>query len=155
LNSICIKPVNKDNWEEATLISVFEEQKEFVPSVMESLAGAYIKPWDEALDPYVLYKDDKLIGFFYISYTPDSSDNYWIGGFQIDKQHQRKGLGEQSLRRILEFIREEHLHCEIVSLTVERKNNVARGLYEKLGFTTQGELNQSGEIIYKLRLNKG
>ena len=82
--SIYICPVNKGNWQEAVSITLHQSQEELVPSVIESLAYAYIKPWDEAFDPYLLYKDDKNIGFFYLSYTPNSSDNYWLGGFQLE-----------------------------------------------------------------------
>ncbi|WP_235857665.1 GNAT family N-acetyltransferase [Paenibacillus albiflavus] len=113
--------------------------------------GLY-KSWDEAFDPYILCKDDKTFGFFYLSYTPNSTNNYWIGGFQIDKEYQGMGLGTQSLKRILEFIQEMNRQCEVISLTIEKSNNHARKLYEKLGFVNQDKENQDGEIIYKLKL---
>lgn len=67
------------------------------------------------------------------------------------------GLGTQSLKRILEFIQEMHRQCEVISLTIEKSNDHARKLYEKLGFVNQDKENQDkenqdGEIIYKLRL---
>jgi diamine N-acetyltransferase len=68
--SISFKPVTRENWEDALKLQVRPEQMKFAPSVAESLASAYIKPWDEALDPYVIYADDQLVGLFYISYTP-------------------------------------------------------------------------------------
>ncbi|TCZ68408.1 GNAT family N-acetyltransferase [Paenibacillus albiflavus] len=152
MNLIRIEPIDKNNWEEALSISLLKSQEKFVPSVIESLAWAYIKPWDEAFDPYILCKDDKTFGFFYLSYTPNSTNNYWIGGFQIDKEYQGMGLGTQSLKRILEFIQEMNRQCEVISLTIEKSNNHARKLYEKLGFVNQDKENQDGEIIYKLKL---
>ncbi|WP_405104276.1 GNAT family N-acetyltransferase [Paenibacillus sp. FSL K6-1217] len=152
MEPIIIQPVNARNWEEALEISVCKEQRNFVPSVMESLAYAYIKPWDEALDPYILSIDDQIIGFFYLSYTPGSSDNYWIGGFQIDRRHQRKGYGKQAMDEIITFIKEVHPMCSLISLTVEQENSVAQKLYEDLGFTSEQRLNQDGERIYNLRL---
>jgi diamine N-acetyltransferase len=152
VNPICIKPVDRDNWEEAVSISLFETQVKMVPSVIESLAYAYIKPWDEALDPYILHLQGKVIGFFYISYTPESTDNYWIGGFQIDKDYQGKGIGEVSLERIIEFIKEKHSLCKVISLTIERNNERARKLYERIGFINQDIENQSGEIIFRLEI---
>lgn len=152
MNLIRIEPIGKNNWEEAYSISLLESQEKLVPSVIESLAWAYIKPWDEAFDPYILYKDDKTIGFFYLSYTPNSKINYWIGGFQIDKEYQGRGLGAQSLEKIVEFIQETHRQCEEISLTIEISNNHARKLYEKLGFVNQNIENQDGEIIYKLKV---
>lgn len=152
MNPFTIKPINKENWEEAVEISIHKDQEIFVPSVIESLAFAYIKPWDEAFDPYIICYENKIVGFFYLSYTPDSRDNYWIGGFQIDKKYQGKGYGILALLEILKFISETYTHCIVVSLTVEKNNEPARQLYEKVGFINQNKENQSGEIIYKLGL---
>lgn len=149
---INIRDITKDNWEEACKLSVNESQKQFVPNIMESLAFAYIKPWDEALDPYVLYENNKMIGAFYISYTPNSKENYWIGGFQIDKSLQGKGYGKQSLQKIISFIKENHTNCQVIFLTVEKDNQRAIGLYEKLGFINQNRDNSYQEPIYKLKV---
>jgi diamine N-acetyltransferase len=152
LNQIRIEPIDKHNWEDALSIALFDAQIKLVPTIIESLAYAYIKPWDDAFDPYILRKDDNTYGFFYLSYTPNSTDNYWIGGFQIDKEYQGKGLGTQSLERILEFIQEKHQQCEVISLTIEKSNDRARKIYEKLRFINQCIVNQDDEIIYKLKL---
>lgn len=80
MNPITIEPIDKTNWEEAIAISLLETQVNLVPTVIESLAYAYVKPWDA----------------------------YWIGGFQIDKNYQGKGLGSKSLYTILECIKNKH-----------------------------------------------
>lgn len=49
--NIKIQPVTRENWEEALKISLYEHQVSLVPSVIEGIAYAYIKPWDEAFDP--------------------------------------------------------------------------------------------------------
>ena len=149
-DNIRFVPIDRKNWEEALKLDVNPEQRKFAPSVAESLAAAYVKPWDEALDPYTIYDDKTMIGLFYISYTPDSKDNYWIGGFIIDKNHQRKGYGRASLLKILEFIPAIHPRCETVKLTVEKDNAVAQKLYKSLGFSDTGKENKYGEIIYDL-----
>ena len=79
------------------MLQVYSYQEKFVPSVSESLAAAYVKPWDDVLDPYLIHMNDLLVGFFYVSYTPNSCNNYWIGGFFIDMQYQRKGYVKASL----------------------------------------------------------
>ncbi|KAA1186465.1 GNAT family N-acetyltransferase [Paenibacillus odorifer] len=149
---ICIKEITKNNWEEAFELSVHESQKSFVPNIAESLAFAYIKPWDEALDPYVLYENNRIIGAFYISYTPNSEENYWIGGFQIDKELQGKGYGKQALNKIIEYIKEKHRKCKVISLTVEKENEKAIDLYEKAGFISQNQENTYQQPIYKLKI---
>jgi len=55
---INFQPITRENWEEALKIKLTREQlkNNFAPSIAESLAAAYVKPWDEALD----YIADKL-----------------------------------------------------------------------------------------------
>ncbi len=151
---ITFQPVTRHNWEEMIKLKVHEHQIKFVPSAVESLAFAYIKPWDEALDPYIIFYGEVMVGAFYLSYTPQSKDNYWVGGFFIDKNHQGKGLGCLSFERVLEFVQEIHPTCEVISLTVEKDNSVAKSLYESFGFKPTGNDNQYGEIEFALRLKK-
>jgi len=151
-NKIFFVPVTKENWETALELEVHPDQQKFVPSPAESLASAYIKPWDEALDPYAILSENKMIGLFYLSYTPESKDNYWIGGFFIDKKYQGLGYGKSSLNKILEFIQSIHPNCQQMKLTVEQENNVARTLYEEIGFVTENKVNKYGEIIYTINV---
>ncbi len=151
MGPIHIRALTRENWEQAVKISLEDRQKSLVPSVMEGIAYAYIKPWDEALDPYVLEANGNVFGFFYLSYTPRSTDNYWIGGFQIDKSYQGKGNGKRALSVIIDFIREQHPQCKVISLTVERSNLVAQNLYKSMSFVDANETNQDEEIIYRLR----
>jgi len=150
--NIRFEPFTRDNWEDALKLQVDSSQKKFAPSVAESLAAAYIKPWDDALDPYIIYAGETMVGCFYLSYTPGSEDNYWIGGFIIDRQHQGRGLGKASLKEILHFVGKLHPNCREVNLTVEKDNIVAQGLYKSLGFGDTGSVNKYGEIIYTLKV---
>ncbi|BFH68359.1 MAG: GNAT family N-acetyltransferase [Paenibacillus dendritiformis] len=152
MKKLAVRPVTRDNWEQAIQIKIHEEQEPFVPTIYEALTYAYIKPWDEELDPFLICEEEAAIGFFYMSYTPNSADNYWIGGFQIDKSYQGKGYGKLALRAIIDFIRETHPLCRLISLTVELENKPAQRLYERIGFVNQQEKNQDGEVIYKLFL---
>ncbi|WP_010271855.1 GNAT family N-acetyltransferase, partial [Paenibacillus senegalensis] len=63
-------------------------------------------------------------------------------------------LGKESIRRIVEFIRERHRQCEVISLTIEKNNSHAKKLYENIGFVNQDSENQDGEMIYRLKLNR-
>ncbi|MGN7412420.1 GNAT family N-acetyltransferase [Paenibacillus sp. SAF-068] len=152
MRDINIQPVTRENWEEALKIALYEHQISLVPSVIEGIAYAYIKPWDVAFDPYVLVIDSKVFGFFYLSYTPDSTDNYWIGGFQIDKSYQGKGMGKRAIRAILDFISKQHPLCKVISLTVERENKVAQNLYKSMSFISENETNSDDEVIYRLAI---
>jgi len=151
---INFESVTRENWEDALKLQVRPEQMKFAPSVAESLASAYIKPWDEALDPYVIYADDQLVGLFYISYTPSSKDNYWIGGFIIDHKFQGRGYGRNALKKMLSFVPHTHPCCLEIKLTVEKDNTTAQKLYQSMGFDSTGETNKYDEIIYTLQVEK-
>lgn len=153
IGNIVFTPVNKNNWETALELEVNPDQQKFVPSPAESLASAYIKPWDEELDPYAINLENKMIGLFYISYTPGSEDNYWIGGFFIDKKYQGLGYGKLSLAKILEYIPKIHANCRLIKLTVEKENKIAQRLYESAGFITDGTTNKYDEIIYSIKVS--
>ncbi len=150
MTNLCFKSYTKENWEDALKLKVNKNQKEFCPTIAESLAAAFIKPWDEALDPYLIYLDDLMIGAFYVSYTPNSIDNYWLGGFMIDKNHQNKGYGNKALIEILKFVPKIHPNCKQINLTVEKENKIAQKLYQSLGFEDTSQVNKYGEIIYTL-----
>jgi len=154
MEKISFENFTRDNWEEAMTMEVLPEQKKFAPTVAESLAAAYIKPWDEALDPYIIFVDDAMVGCFYISYTPESDDNYWIGGVIIDKKYQRRGYGRAALQEILRFLPTIHPHCQKALLTVEKDNLVAQQLYKSMGFGDTGRINKYDEIIYTLDIVK-
>lgn len=145
-------PVTKDNYEAALELKVKPEQRDFVPSPAVSLATAYVNPWDGAFDPYLIYADDAPVGMYYLSYTPESEDNYWFGGFFIDHEYQGKGLGNASFQKAMKHIQSNHPKCKLISLTVEKTNSIAARLYEKHGFVTNNKLNRDGEVIYRLRL---
>ena len=57
----------------------------------------------------------------------------------IGAQYQGQGLGKESVRRFLEFMKEER-KVEELYLHVELENTAAYQLYEKLGFQTVGEI---------------
>ncbi len=150
-DSIRIVAITRENWEAVLDLQVKPEQREFVPSPAESLAVAYIRPWDEAVDPYAIYMEGIPIGLFYLSYTPGSKDNYWIGGFLIDMKYQHRGYGKAAMAKMLEFVLRQHPACEMISLTVEKENVIAQNLYKSMGFADQAKENKYGEIIYVLQ----
>ena len=59
-----VQAVTEDNWRDVIALTVHPEQERFVPSVAISLAKAYIKPDGEHYDPFVMYADGKMVGFY-------------------------------------------------------------------------------------------
>lgn len=145
-----ITEVTRANWAEAASLAVSPEQEDFVPSVMESVAEAYIRPHEqETVAPYAISHDEQMIGFFAYSFDPESTDNYWINGFLIDRRFQGRGYGKAAFAAILAHVRATFPQCRRVGLTVHPDNQAARRLYEGFGFRNTGELYQ-GELVHYL-----
>lgn len=68
----------------------------------------------------------------------------YLGSFTVDSRMKGQGLG----RAIIEHIQQESVKSGIkrIELTVDVKNDSAIGLYEKMGFVTEGIIRKS----YKL-----
>lgn len=123
---------------------VAEEQKSFVAPNVFSLAQAKAFPECICL---AIYQDDVLVGF--TMYCIDSDDKeYWIYRLMIDAKHQSKGYGKEAMEKLIERIKQDQEH-KVIYLSFEPENNLAKGLYEKLGFEADGRI-IDGEIVYKI-----
>jgi diamine N-acetyltransferase len=152
VSELTIKEVTRENWPQALALRVNPEQDEFVPSVAESVAEAYIRPFPkEEVAPFALYAGTEMIGFWAYSYEPESEDNYWINGFLIDRRFQGKGYGQSALRAILAHAQSYFPRCKRIGLTVLPDNMVAQTLYKKLDFEDSGEVHD-GELVYYRQL---
>lgn len=56
--------------------------------------------------------------------------------------------------KFIQLIKALNPTCEGVRLTVDDTNIVAKSMYEKMGFVTEGEENKYGEVRYYLALNQ-
>jgi diamine N-acetyltransferase len=95
-----------------------------------------------------LYADGTPVGF--AMWAQDPKDGaHWIGGFLIDKAHQRQGHGRQSMLAIIDYLRREQ-GATAFALSYEPDNTVARRLYASLGFIETGE-QEGEELVARLR----
>ena len=129
-------------------LRVSPEQESLVASNQYSLAQAYAQP--ECV-PLALYAENKPVGF--AMYALDEDDHqYWIYRLMIDQRHQHKGYGRAAMELLIDRIRglsdEEHT-CVLISF--EPENQIAKRLYESLGFVSDGRI-MYGEVVYRLRL---
>ncbi|MGM0851386.1 MAG: GNAT family N-acetyltransferase [Bacillota bacterium] len=139
MSFIELKIITSENWREALKLSVHEEQQKFVasvnPPVAIALAKAYIRPGGKMVEPYGIYYQKKMVGFFNLHYTPDSTDDYWLFHFFIDKKVQRNGLGSKALRELMKQIKHKNPACNRIRLTVHPENEAGRRFYLKVGFS--------------------
>ena len=82
----------------------------------------------------------------------DSTDDAcWVGGFLIDRAHQRRGHGRGAMQALIAMARASGAPC--VKLSYDSDNRVARTLYASLGFRETGEL-EGDEIVAALDLER-
>ncbi|WP_404450587.1 GNAT family N-acetyltransferase [Virgibacillus necropolis] len=138
MSEIELIKINSENWREALALSVHVEQQEFVasvtPPVAIALAKAYIRPDGRVVEPYGIYNEKQMVGFFNLHYAPESKEDYWLFHFFIDKGFQRSGIGSKALNELFKHIKQTHPSCHRLRLTVHPENDAGKLFYIKLGF---------------------
>jgi diamine N-acetyltransferase len=144
---ILTKPITAANWREAIALEVHPHQREFTPSVVMSLAKAYIQPDGANFDPFAVYVEGTMVGFYSLIYYPGEVIYCSIGGFLIDKAYQGQGYGRAALADFLAMVRRRYPTCTDVFLTVHPDNVAAIQLYSSMSFCKTGEVVEGEEIM--------
>jgi len=161
-----------DNMKECVALQVLPEQRNFVASNAISLAEAYCenKAYAETgkgniAVPYAIYKDSKMVGFIMYGYFPpgneeeddedyynDDEHYYYVWRLFIDKEHQGKGIGRETVKQIMDEIKSrpcgEANYCYV---SYERTNIASKTTFASYGFKEDGRV-IGGEVValYKL-----
>ena len=117
-------------------LDVNEEQRQFVASYKSILDYAFIEQDKEHTHAYIVCEDDVAVG------VVEYSDLYEIMAYNlsyifIDRRYQNKSYGLKAVQLLLQKLRQEK-KFDKVSVTLFEKNEVARKLYEKVGFIPNG-----------------
>ncbi|MBS2967880.1 GNAT family N-acetyltransferase [Metabacillus sp. KIGAM252] len=146
--TIHLKPVTRDNWEDALELKLKSAQIHLVPSPAVSLAKIGIKPDGDSIEylPFGIYHAAKMVGFIMHARDEATANMYWINGFLIDSEHQGKGYGRDALAEMIRWIKEHNPNCREIRLTVRMDNEGARKLYGKMGFQATGVMYGDEEV---------
>lgn len=143
-------------------LKVKPKQKHFVASNMGSLAEAYVAVTNggSAL-PFAICRNKKPIGFLMLAYGANDDEcwddedpeflemakkSYCIWRLMIDKRYQGKGYGRKAMELALDYIRSWPCgKADIVWLSYEPENEVAKNLYASFGFVEQPQFYKKGE----------
>lgn len=118
---------------------------------LESIAQFQAKAFEQELDHarhyaresiqnqeallYILQKDDQVLASVTVDVSQGSNHFY---GLAVDVEHQGQGLATYLLKSVINLLaRENQLYFQIV---VEKDNQVALNLYQKLGFEVRTEV---------------
>lgn len=139
---INFRPVDKDNWLDCVNLEVTEEQKDFVTDNTFSVLQSH---YDDRNYPVAIYDDNTMIGFLMYLYDEDFKA-YRLRRFMVDKDYQRKGYGKLALLKLKELIKNKYDGDKLYT-SVKPQNNVAKCLYERVGFKETGEVRWGEEIL--------
>lgn len=117
-------------------LDVNEDQHQFVASYKSILDYAFIEQDKEHTHAYIICEDDVAVG------VVEYSDLYEIMAYNlsyifIDRRYQNKSYGLKAVQLLLQKLGQEK-KFDKVSVTLFEKNEVARKLYEKVGFVPNG-----------------
>lgn len=139
-----IRPVTKENWEALINLKVRDDQKNFVASNLYSIAQAQFGDefeghWD--LFAYGIYDDDDTpVGFLMYGFNfAHPSQQAYIQRLMVDEKFQGKGYGRFGMEKMLEIFRADE-RINVVSISYEPENDVARKLYASMGFVETGRI---------------
>ena len=117
-------------------LDVYEDQHQFVASYKSILDYAFIEQDKEHTHAYIICEDDVAVG------VVEYSDLYEIMAYNlsyifIDRRYQNKSYGLKAVQLLLQKLGQEK-KFDKVSVTLFEKKEMARKLYEKVGFVPNG-----------------
>jgi diamine N-acetyltransferase len=131
---VTLAPVTAENWRAVADLEVTEAQRAFVAAPTRYLA---LCAYDGVWHPVAVGLGDRVIGFVMWAVDPDDG-SCWLGGFLIDRRHQRQGYGRRALVALMAWLTQEHGYRRFA--LAYRPENPARVLYQALGFHETGEV---------------
>ena len=132
--------VTEENWMDIASLSVKEHQKGYVAPAIGILARGYV--YRECNGKvYAFEKDGMIVGTALVREFTEEPLGYDLQQFMIDGRYQNRGYGTQALQLILDELRKEN-HYDHVELCVKKADAEAIRLYEKLGFTDSGYVDE-------------
>ncbi|MFI3283764.1 MAG: GNAT family N-acetyltransferase [Erysipelotrichaceae bacterium] len=141
-----LRKVTSENFEEIIELKVAENQKQFVPTNVYSIAQSSI--YKKTAFPFGIYANDCLVGFVMIGYY-EKEKCHKIWRLMIDRKYQGKGYGKSALQLAVNYMIDNYEAIEIVIKTHCEKI-VAKNLYKSVGFKEQVGQLDFNQITMKL-----
>lgn len=144
LNFQSAGPANRASLE---ALRTFPDQTGFIESVRDCLAEA---DDDMRWRPVGIYDGQTLVGFAMYGCFEGPEGRVWLDRLLIDKAYQGGGYGKAAVAALLERLRREY-GPQNIYLSVYGEDRRAIRLYEKAGFSFNGELDAKGERVMVYR----
>jgi diamine N-acetyltransferase len=153
---VTLREINSETVNAVIKLSVAKSQQGFVAPNAVSLAEALFssEAWYRAV-----YADEELVGFVMLSdetlnREPPAEPNIGLWRLMIDERYQKRGIGREAMRLVLEYVRSRPGVRYFYTSYVPKPGGPGP-FYLKLGFEPNGEV-EDGEVIviYPLHASK-
>jgi diamine N-acetyltransferase len=151
--TITLTALDRDNWREVIELKVRPDQARFVATPLFSIAAALVRRWGDQYvhAPGAISDGDVVVGYFCTVCDPASTDDLWIDDILIDARFQGRGYGRAAIRELLGSIVKEYPRCSAIKLSCDPRNDLAAGLYVRMGFRANGLIHpDTGNHEYEL-----
>lgn len=133
-------PLTGFNWEQVASLELAENQKDFLPDNLFSIAQS---KFDVKTIPFGIIYKEHVVGF---AMYANRNGIFWITRIMVDKNYQQQGIGSTALRKLVEMIRRKS-DCREVRTSVSRDNIWGQYLFAAGGFEPMGQ--DEKEVIMK------
>ena len=141
---IRLETVNPDNWR--LRLKVSDAQKSFVADSATILARAYAYR-ESRSKAYVIYNDTLPVGMA-LYYDCAELNAYDLSQLFIDERYQGNGFGMEATKQILDKMKSDSKYDKVMLCYIDG-NEVAKNMYEKLGFKLTGDRDEDEIIMEK------
>jgi diamine N-acetyltransferase len=149
MRNVILRSITVENWKECIELQVCDDQKDFIPSNLHSIAEAQFYP--RAVSLAIYNGEDQMVGF--AMYGVDEVSGKWkVFRMMIDRAHQGNGYGRAAMEAVIERLAGRP-DCDEILIAYKLTNEAARELYADLGFVEQGV--SDGLVRARLDLEKG
>lgn len=152
-DTVRLVEITPDNARAVEALVTHKSQERFVAPVLCSFADALIRkvkdgvpvvPWYRAIDA-----DGELAGFVMLTAVTDSRPEPYLWRLLVDRRHQRRGIGVQTLEAVVEVCRDWGAESLAVSWVEGRGS--PEPFYRRHGFVPTGEVKED-EVVARLPL---
>ena len=141
---IRLETINPDNWR--LRLKVSDAQKSFVADSATMLARAYAYR-ESRSKAYVIYNDTLPVGMA-LYYDCAELNAYDLSQLFIDERYQGNGFGIEATKQILDKMKSDSKYDKVILCYIDG-NEVAKNMYEKLGFKLTGDRDEDEIIMEK------
>ena len=141
---IRLETVNPDKWRLRPKVS--DAQKSFVADSATILARAYAYR-ESRSKAYVIYNDTLPVGMA-LYYDCAELNAYDLSQLFIDERYQGNGFGIEATKQILDKMKSDSKYDKVMLCYIDG-NEVAKNMYEKLGFKLTGDRDEDEIIMEK------